>query len=81
MFSRRTFHMNDTSVFLDLIIAHGRTTSVYKYDKYAPDGRARDFQEQKLCRPDQAAPAVSNMTASIDSRADFPAQITNWNAG
>jgi hypothetical protein len=32
-------------------------------------------------RPDHASPAVTNMTASMASRADFPAQITNWNAG
>ena len=27
-----------------------------------------------------ASPAVSNITASSDSRADLPAQTTNWNA-
>ena len=28
-----------------------------------------------------ASPEVSNMAESIASRADLPAQITNWNAG
>ena len=30
---------------------------------------------------DHASPEVSNMAASIASRADLPAQTTNWNAG
>src|SRR5580704_1943221 len=34
-----------------------------------------------LARPSHAWPAVTNMAASIASRADLPAQITNWNAG
>jgi hypothetical protein len=29
----------------------------------------------------QASPDVSNMTESIASRADLPAQTTNWKAG
>ncbi len=28
-----------------------------------------------------ASPEVSNIAASIASRADLPAQMTNWNAG
>src|SRR5262249_54768568 len=35
----------------------------------------------QACLTCQAWPAVSNMAASSASRADLPAQITNWNAG
>ena len=43
------------------------------------------FRASRLARPGRttryASPEVSNMTESIASRADLPAQTTNWNAG
>jgi len=52
----------------------------------APARQTKDVDKTRVrCRAGMrgvyASPDVSNMAESIASRADLPAQTTNWNAG
>ncbi len=49
----------------------GENAAVRTADEYPGWGKRRGY----------ASPAVSNMAASIASRALLPAQTTNWNEG